>query len=117
MIVVESLARKETSEGVKYTYFYRLIKSEITISSEEGPVKVQSYGIEIERQDIIGQNIINIERDCVLSISPQRHKVHSLVKILHDNLVSPYHLVDVLGETIDNYIGDFDKMLKEISMV
>lgn len=115
MMVVENLVRTNGTDKVKYNYFYRLLKSKISIRYETDTIEVQSYGIEIERQDLVDGKLINIERDCVKSISTQRHKVHNLLKLLYDNSVSPIHLIEVLGEYIDEYIVDFDKEIKYIA--
>lgn len=114
-MIVESMVRSETQEEMKYNYFYRLTKNRISLSVNGEKMEVQSYGIEIERQDILNNSIINIERDGVKSISPHRFKVHSLLKLLYDNCVSPTHLIDILGDYIDEYIVDFDEALKEIA--
>ncbi|MDW8800099.1 DUF6514 family protein [Clostridium sp. A1-XYC3] len=114
-MVVENLVRTESVEKIKYNYFYRLLKGSILISCEIDAVEVQSYGIEVERQDMVDGKLINIERDVVQNISPDRHKVHNLLKLLYDNTVSPIHLIDVLGEYIDEYIIDFDKEIRCIA--
>lgn len=115
-MIVESMIRNEIGEDMKRNYFYRLVKDKISLLLDGDNMEVQSYGIEIERQDIQNGSIVNIERDCVKSISPHRHKVHNLLKLLYDNCVSPIHLIDVLGEYIDEYIVDFDEALKEIAI-
>jgi hypothetical protein len=115
MMIVESMVRNEICEDMKKNYFYRLTKDKITLEFGEEPMEVQSYGIEIERQDIVNNSIVNIERDSVKSISPHRHKVHNILKLIYDNCVSPVHLIDVLGDYVDEYIVDFDEALKEIS--
>jgi hypothetical protein len=114
-MIVESIIRNEILDDMKKNYFYRLTKNKVSICIGDGTMDVQSYGIEIERQDIVNGSIVNIERDSVKSISPHRHKVHSLLKLLYDNCVSPVHLIDILGDYIDEYIVDFDEALKEIS--
>lgn len=114
-MVVENLIRTESRDDVKCVYLYRLLKGSISITYGVDTIEVQSYGVEIERQDIVDGNLVNIERDCVKSISPERHKVHNLLKLLYDNNVSPIHLIDVLGEYIDEYIVDFDKEIKDIA--
>ena len=116
MVVIESLSKKLIEVDVKYNYFYRLVKSEMSVSMDDEPTKVQAYGIEIERQDIVDNAIVFIERDCVENISPQRHKVKNLLKMLYDNTVSPVHMIDILGEFIDEDISDFDEMLKNIAI-
>lgn len=108
-MVVENLVRTESVEKIKYNYFYRLLKGKISISCETDTIEVQSYGIEIERQDTLNGQLVNIERDSVGNISPDRNKVHNLLQLLYDHAVSPTHLIDVLGDYIDEYIIDFDK--------
>ena len=51
-----------------------MTKGNIYLSGYKNPIELQSYGIEIERQDIIKGSIINIERDYVKNISCQRYK-------------------------------------------
>jgi hypothetical protein len=114
MVVLENLSKRVTEEDVKHNYFYRLVKSQVSVSMDFDPAGVQAYGIEIERQDIIDDTVVFIERDCVENISPQRHKVKNLLKMLYENTVSPIHMIDILGEYIDEYISDFDEMLKNI---
>lgn len=113
MVVIESMSRSEVFDEITHNYFYRIIKGQVTLPIGGEKIVVQSYGIEIERQDIKDGNVVNIERDSINSISPQRHKVHNLLKMLYDNSVSPIHLIDVLGEYVDEYIIDFDKEMKE----
>lgn len=113
MLVVENLCRNEICNEGEFNYSYRIIKDKV-IFSEYDRLEIQTYGIEVERQDIVEGKIVKIERDIVERISPHRHKVHNLLKMLYDNLVSPLHLVDILGEYIDDYITDFDEILKDI---
>lgn len=108
MMVVESLNRTESLGDITYIYNYRLTRGHISMNLQCENVIVQTYGIEIERQDYINGIMVNIERDGVENISPQRHKVHNLLRLLHEEGVSPIHLIDVLGEYIDTYIIDFD---------
>lgn len=115
MVVVESLVRSENEEDIKRKYYYRMVKNEIKLTLNDTPQIVQCYGIEVERHDIVNDKITNIERDIIEKISPYRYKVHSLLKILFENAVSPLHLVDVLSECVDDYTMDFDKILSEIS--
>ena len=115
MVVLENLSKRVTDDDVKHNYFYRLVKSQVSVSIDSEPAGVQSYGIEIERQDIIDDTVVFIERDCVENISPQRHKVKNLIKMLYENTVSPIHMIEVLGDYIDEYISDFDEMLKDIA--
>ena len=115
MMIVESMVRNEICEDMRKNYFYRLTKDKVSLELGQATMEVQSYGIEIERQDILNNSIVNIERESVKSISPHRHKVHNLLKLLYNHCVSQVHLIDVLGDYIDEYIVDFDEALKEIA--
>lgn len=110
-MVVESLNRTVTIGEMTCNYSYRLVRGQVSLSISGDRVLVQTYGIEIERQDSCNGDVVNIERDCISTISPQRHKVHNLLKMLYDNEVSPIHLVDILGDYVDEYIIDFDGVL------
>ncbi|MDP4088999.1 MAG: DUF6514 family protein [Bacillota bacterium] len=115
MMVVECLSRTENLGDVNYLYNYRLVKGQMTTNIKCEKILVQTYGIEIERQDFVSGTMENIERDCVENISPQRHKVHNLLRMLHENGVSPLHLIDVLGEYIDTYINDYDLYASDVA--
>ncbi|GIM28375.1 hypothetical protein CPJCM30710_10410 [Clostridium polyendosporum] len=108
MKIVEILTRNEIQNEVNYMYFYKLVRNELRLSIGEDKVKVQTYGIEVERYDISNGNLINTEIEAIASISPQRHKVHNLLKMVYDNGVSPIHLIDILGEYVDTYVTDFE---------
>lgn len=107
MRVVKNLVKTMQEEQKRSVYYYRVVKGV--------KMGVQAYGIEIERLDMEGEDIINIERDSVECISPQPHKVYDLLNILYNNLVSPLHLVDIIGEYVDSYIVDFDNDFKCIA--
>lgn len=113
MLVVETLSKNEVLNQNTYCYNYRMLKKEISLSYEGQTSRIQSYGIEIERQDIVNGVIVGIERDSINNISPQRYKVHNLIKMLYENLVSPIHLVDILGEYVDEYSADYEEAQKE----
>ena len=115
MMVVESLSRTEKVGDITYLYNYRVTRGCISMEVEEEVVSSQAYGIEVERQDIVDGVVVNIERDSIENISPQRHKVHNLLRLLYDNVVSPIHLVEVLGEYVDAYIMDFDIYVRDAS--
>ena len=115
MVVIENLYKKVIDGEVSHNYFYRLVKSQISVSMYGELTKVQAYGIEIERQDTVNGAVECIQRDCVENISPQRHKVKNLLKMVYENTVSPIHMIDILGEYIDEYTSDFDEMLKNIA--
>lgn len=116
MFVVENMYSKKTCDNIEYTYSYRLTKTNVQISTSKGKNYVQAYGIEAERKDMSDGVIVNVERESVKVISPERHKVHNLLKILCDNSVSPIHFIDVLGEYIDEYANDFENVLDDVAM-
>lgn len=109
MLIVEQLNRVEKIGGNDYLYSYRMIKKEIVLPFYDCSTPIEGYGIEVERQKLINGVVVNIERDIVATISPYRHKVRNLIKTLYENCVSPIHLIDVLGEYIDEYVIDFNE--------
>lgn len=117
MLIVESMTRSECVKEIKYIYNYRMLKSVISMHNNIETIELQSYGIELERQDLVDGLLTGIERNVIRSISPDRHKVHNLLRLLYDNEVSPIHLVDVLGDKVDEYIIDFDDIVSEKAMV
>lgn len=115
MVVIENLNKITTDGDVIHNYFYRMVKSQISVSVDGERIKMQAYGIEIERQDTVNGIVECIQRDNALNISPQRHKVKDLLKMVYENTVSPIHMIEILGEYIDEYTSDFDEMLKNIA--
>lgn len=111
-MIVESMVKSETVEGGMYEYYYRMIKDNVSLSYGNNTMEVQSYGIEVERHDIVNGAVRDVSVDSIKSISPYRFKVHNLLKLLYDNEVSPVHLIEVLGEYIDEYVIDFDEKLE-----
>ncbi|MPQ43135.1 DUF6514 family protein [Clostridium tarantellae] len=101
MKVIRNLCNTVEVGEIKYKYFYRLTKTKFR--------NTDAYGIEVERQDVVGNELINIERDSIEKITCKLEKVENLIKLLYDYNVSPMHLIDILGEYVDEYILDFDK--------
>ncbi|VYU59585.1 hypothetical protein [Clostridium tertium] len=100
MKVVNSLYTSLKNEDKEIKYLYRL--------TEESYRDGQAFGIEVERQDIVDGNVITIERDYIGKISTIEDKVRELLSLIHNYQVSPVHLVDILGEYVDNYVMDFN---------
>lgn len=97
MKVYETLTKNEKSEGVEYKYIYRLIKKEHIIDSEHtGKLSMESFGIEIERYDMVDDTVVNIERNSVDFISPNQSKVHNILIHLYENSVSPSNMESVV---------------------
>lgn len=100
MKIVESLSLSIENSGKEIIYFYRL--------TEYKTKKGQVFGVEVERQDIINDRVTNIERDSVDIISKKEENVRNILELLYKNNVSPIHLIDVIGEYIDNLVEDFN---------
>jgi len=114
-VVVETLINKVVVEEKEFTYVYKLLKNDFVMEVDGNQKSIQAYGIEVERQDMINGEIVIVEKDFEKYISPQRHKVRAIMKMLNDNNVSPIHFVDIVGEYIDEYITDFDEEFKGIA--
>lgn len=99
MYIVDSLYNNIKYDNKESRYSYRMIS--------ESFFGGQAFGIEVERQDIIEGNVVQIERDLIRRISNKEDKVKILLSLVHDHQVSPIHLVDILGEYVDNYVSDF----------
>ena len=100
MKIVESLSLAIENKGKKIMYFYRLTQCQTKTG--------QAFGIEIERQDLREDVLVNIERDSVDIISTKEDKVRSILELLYKNNVSPIHLIDVIGSYVDECIEDFN---------
>lgn len=112
MVVVENMSRGKIVGDMRHIYFYRLVRGSIIMTSDNDKSEIQSYGIEVERQDIVNDELVSIIRDEIRNVSPHRHKVHNLLKLLYDNIVSPIHLVEVLGQYVDCYSSDYEETLE-----
>lgn len=102
MKIVESLSLAIENKGKKIMYFYRLTQCETKTG--------QAFGIEVERQDLRDDVLVNIERDSVDIISTKEDKVRSILELLYQNNVSPIHLIDVIGAYVDECVEDFNEV-------
>jgi hypothetical protein len=94
--------------GKEYIYIYYLTESTKDIMIEDLEVSVSSYGIGIIREEILEGKVIDTFEDRFDSVSPVKSKVMSLIDFLIDNEVSPLHLIDVIGESVDNWVTDYE---------
>lgn len=101
MKVIKNVVKLVEQNDLKYQYSYRLIQN---IFEND-----KIYGIEVERADFSNESLINIERDLIKYISRDEEKAVKLLDLLADNIVSPIHLVDVLGEYVDRYIENLNE--------
>ena len=100
MYIVDSLYSNYKNDEKESQYFFRMTKGEFAFG--------QAFGIEIERQDVIEGEVVWIERDSISKISNKEENVKALLDLVYKYQVSPVHLVDILGEYVDNYISDFN---------
>ena len=100
MYIVDSLYSNIKNDNKEVKYYFRIIKEKFDVG--------QAFGIEVERQDLIEGSVIQIERDLIRRISSKEEKVKQLLELVHKYQVSPIHLVDIIGEYVDNYISDFN---------
>lgn len=114
MEIIETILKQVVEKELRFNYIYRLVKSDFNVYIKGQLTEIEVYGIEAERQDIVKGLITNIERDCVKTISPKKEKVFDLFKILSDNVVSPIHLIDVIGNYIDVCAEEFDNDFQEM---
>lgn len=99
-MVLEKLIITRSINDIEMKYTYSLTKESLN--------NVQAYGIKVERVDI---------KDGVKYISTQRHKVKGLLNLLYKNEVSPIHLIDIIGEYVDKWVGDFEESKKMVNML
>lgn len=109
MKILENLIFTKEEDNIRYTYCYRLTSDDFNLEIEDKLYQLTTYGIEVERQDILCGNVENIERDQISNISPYRHKVKGLLNMIYKNNVSPLHLVEVLGHLVDECSYDFQQ--------
>lgn len=100
MNIIETLSYELQNEGYTTTYIYRLLENNLN--------SIKGYGIEIEQQKYVDNQLVNIERNSIERISTNKDKTAELLSILHRNTVSPIHLVEILGEYVDQHINEFE---------
>lgn len=80
-------------------YIYRMTEKDIK--------NRQAFGIEIERQDFNDGQVVNLERDYVSLVASEEKRANDILLLLFNNLVSPIHLVDIVGEYSDLCAAEF----------
>lgn len=99
MLIVDVKNVEKNVEELEVKYQYRLTQSVIN--------DTEVYGIEVQRDDFKQGKLINLERNSINIISPIRGKVEEMLEKIWRYEVSPIHLVEVLGEEVDNCVFDF----------
>lgn len=100
MRVIEVLKGREYSLNKIIEYYYKVIESRAVIenvSLSDGDVV---YGIQIDKVLIEKNGDQTTESEKIEIISSNLELVKEICKILHKNLVSPVHLIDVLDDNI-----------------
>ena len=101
MKIKKTLSKLVSFDDRESKYIYRIIEN--TVKNR------QAFGIEIERQDFEEGEVINLERDIVDIdiVASNEKKAEDILVLLFNNLVSPIHLIDVVGEYSDLCVNDF----------
>lgn len=116
MGIIECLTKVINKDEMKYRYFYKLIKSTLIIELNGVETEIQSYGIEIERQDYRGNILLNVESDKINHVSPQRYKCYEFLKMLYSKEVSPVHLIDILEEHLEDLVKEYDNSYNKLAI-
>ena len=98
MKIKTTLSTKINVDEREIKYIYRLIEKSIK--------NKQVFGIEIERQDFKFGEVINLERDYIAIVWNEEKKANDILLKLFNNLVSPIHLIDVVGEYSDLCVAE-----------
>lgn len=101
MKIIENLIKVRNENGLKYEYSYKLVKNNLK--------NKDIFGIEVERLDFEEDKLVNLERDFIKYISIDEIKVKELLLLLAENIVSPIHLVNILGEYVDIYTEEMNE--------
>lgn len=96
MKIIDSLSMELNDENKNMKYFYRIIEGNV--------LNNKVYGIEVERHDFINGKVVNLERDYIKVVSGDKEKVKCIARTLCSHIVSPIHLIDILGEYSDEYV-------------
>lgn len=100
MKVLEEYKSINKQKDIEFRYYYRLINKKFH--------GVTAYGIEVERKDYVGSKNVNLERDKIDVISPEKEDVEKMLIKIWNNQLSPIHLVDVLGAYVDDKVYKFN---------
>ena len=99
MKINKTLSKMVNINEREVKYIYRM--------TEKNVRNRQAFGIEIERQDFNNGEVINLERDYVGWVASEEKKANDILLLLFNNLVSPIHLVDIVGEYSDLCATEF----------
>ncbi|MGL5150180.1 MAG: DUF6514 family protein [Clostridium sp.] len=69
---------------------------------------VKAYGITVSRRDVQDEIVIKEVSDSVHLITPNKEKIMVILEKLYKSVVSPVHLIDIIGEYVDVWVNEFD---------
>ena len=99
MKINKTLSKMVNINEREVKYIYRM--------TEKNVRNRQAFGIEIERQDFNDGQVVSLERDYVSLVASEEKKANDILLLLFNNLVSPIHLVDIVGEYSDLCAAEF----------
>lgn len=99
--------------GREYLYRYYLLEGELELSQDGMAVSVPSYGIFESAHEVFDGEEVCFFEEAVECVSPDRIKVLDLIYLLKNNNASPIHLIDIIGEKVDEWVTDFDDVINE----
>jgi hypothetical protein len=56
----------------------------------------------------LNEKVVDTFEDRFDSVSPLKSKVLTLLNYLAKNEVSPVHMIDIIGDSVDNWITDYE---------
>jgi len=101
--------RNSTEGGKEYFYILYLLKSMRAVNIRGSEFEVPCYGLKEVMQKIIDGAAVSTHEDSILTISPNKNKILDMINFLKDNGVSPYHLVEVIGDKVDECAFEFEE--------
>lgn len=116
MKIVEVLKGREYSLNHIIEYYYKIIENTAIIESIDKNNSNLVYGIQVDKILIekTGEQITESEKVDIISCNLEL--VREICKVLHKNLVSPIHLIDVLDDNVSK-IFKIDSKVKFIEKV
>lgn len=100
MNIIEEYTSVNKQNNIEFRYCYRLTNKEFH--------GIMAYGIEVERKDYVGAKKVNSECDKIDIISPEKEDVEKMLIKIWNNQLSPIHLIDVLGNFVDDNVCKFN---------
>lgn len=116
MKIVEVLKGREYSLSHIIEYYYKIIENTAIIENIDKNNSNLVYGIQVDKILIekTGEQITESEKVDIISCNLDL--VREICKVLHKNLVSPVHLIDVLDDNVSK-IFKIDSKVKFVEKV